>query len=172
MVIYISGKIGDKGVTDAVRRKFRRAEDFLKKRGFTVINPTDEVINKKIVIAAEAHLEVRQKLSQFRGIECRSDIYDCILMEDMGIISMCDAVYMLEDYKYSPGAMAEYEYAKATKKQILLQRESDAYLHIAWVFERMVMTGQPPREYFRNPRNIATFEFVHNHLSEYYLPIV
>lgn len=42
MKVYISGKIGEVVISEATRKKFAKAEEMLKAKGYEVFNPCDE----------------------------------------------------------------------------------------------------------------------------------
>lgn len=90
MIVYIAGKItGDNGY----EFKFIEAERSLESLGFTVLNPA--------------------RLPE-KGME-----YEQYLRIGQAMIDEADIVYLLPDYKDSPGAMRELEYAKSKEKIII-----------------------------------------------------
>lgn len=95
MNIYISGPM--RGVYN-YREKFNRAEEFMKKYGFRVINPAN---------------------FKFSGMS-REQILDI----DLSLLGTCNAIYMLKGWKESCGANREYGYAVA-KKMLILYEEDD-----------------------------------------------
>ena len=118
MKIYISGKIGEEVISDATRQKFAKAEEMLKANGFEVFNPCDE--------NWQAHLNVRymedSKIYQpYIDGGIMPDFYSYVLLRDLMSISTKDGVYMLKDWRQSPGATAEYEFAVATGKIIMFE---------------------------------------------------
>jgi len=87
--VYISGKItGDPDF----RKKFKERELMLKRCGYNPVNPTnyDEAIKR------------------FYGHE---PTYEEYLEYDLKLLSMCDKINFLPNYKDSKGAMIEKEYA-------------------------------------------------------------
>lgn len=117
--IYISGKMGEKSLSDATRDKFAQAEERLKAEGWDPINPaTDEYQDFMQGVLAEAFEDWEDS-----DIEGEWDEYAEMLMHDLRIISLCDALYMLADWKQSPGATAEHAYAKALGKEIRYEVE-------------------------------------------------
>jgi len=117
--IYISGKMGEKSLSEATRDKFATAEERLKAEGWDPINPaTDEYQDFMQGVLAEAFEDWEDS-----DIEGEWNEYAEMLMHDLRIISLCDALYMLADWKQSPGATAEHAYAKALGKEILYEVE-------------------------------------------------
>lgn len=117
--IYISGKMGEKSLSEATRDKFAQAEERLKAEGWDPINPaTDEYQDVMRVVLAEACEDWEDA-----DIEGEWNEYAEMLMHDLRIISLCDALYMLADWKQSPGATAEHAYAKALGKEIRYEVE-------------------------------------------------
>ena len=49
------------------------------------------------------------------------DWYAWLLLWDMHALALCDAIYMLKDWKESNGATAEYYFAKACGKEIIFE---------------------------------------------------
>lgn len=89
--IYVSGKItGD----DNWKEKFQKAENALRKMGFTVLSP--------------------------RMIDATLS-YEDYMTIDFAMISVCDSIYMLDDWEQSPGAKRELEYARAINKVVIQQ---------------------------------------------------
>ena len=117
--IYISGKMGEKSLSEATREKFAQAEERLKAEGWDPINPaTDDYQDVMRVLLAEAFEDWEDA-----DIEGEWNEYAEMLMHDLRIISLCDALYMLADWQQSPGATAEHAYAKALGKEIRYEVE-------------------------------------------------
>lgn len=97
--IYISGKVtGDSGYIE----KFKEAEKKVRQqyKGCGVINP----------VAVVQAISAATKESMTYG-EC---------MEiDLCLLEMCDAIYLLPDWKESKGAIMEYHKARAMGYEIL-----------------------------------------------------
>lgn len=93
--IYISGKItGD----DNYKSKFAEAERILTEKGFNVINPC--------------------KVGEYEFFS-----YEQFLHIDFALIDCADALFMLEDWKDSKGALREWHYAQSHGKTIIFQHE-------------------------------------------------
>ena len=94
MKIYISGAISN---DPDFKRKFARAENCLRRKGFTVINPARTP----------------------KGLTYQQYI-------DMGLhqLSLCDAIYVL-DGEYSKGVSLEVTYASTVGKRILYERREE-----------------------------------------------
>lgn len=90
--VYISGRI--RGCED-YRERFAAAENYLKNKGFKVINPakTDDLLPEGSTF--EQYMEI-----------------------DMKLLSMCDAIYMLRGWEESCGANREYGYALAKGMEV------------------------------------------------------
>lgn len=112
MKVYISGKIGEEVISEATRRKFARAEEMLRAKGYTVVNPASE----------EFQMTMETEFMIFRSTMC----YESILFYDLGWLKTCTAIYFLDDWDKSPGANVEHSYAMATGKKLLWQRLEDA----------------------------------------------
>ncbi|MCR4957855.1 MAG: DUF4406 domain-containing protein [Prevotella sp.] len=110
MRVYICGKIGEEGLSDATLEKFNKAEAMLKARGFDTFNPTNGR-HQQIVNAAYG-----RKVAE--NWDIRMSHYEYMLMKDLQKLVCCEAIYMLPDFIDSPGARAEYAFAIATGKQV------------------------------------------------------
>lgn len=87
MKIYISGKIS--GTHDYLER-FKKAEDILKADGWQVINP-----------------------AAIGDLLPKNTTYKQYMQLDLMLLSMCDAIYMINGWENSEGAKAEHQYAEA-----------------------------------------------------------
>ena len=110
--IYISGKMGEKVLSQETIEKFARAEEQLRTKGCDCVhNPACE--------------SFQEALHDYLAYGNNGENKDAaILLFDMGCIARCDAIYMLRDWKESPGARAEYYYAKAIGLEIIHEDES------------------------------------------------
>lgn len=107
--IYISGKIGGKTISDAVREKFKRAEETLSRH----FNPEFcQFINP----ASEAYQETMDV--DFRWRQIPKNLPD-ILLYDLQWLRTCDAICLLPDWRKSPGARSELAFARATGKKVM-----------------------------------------------------
>jgi len=116
-LIYISGKMGEKRLSKATVRKFEVAQEKLLNEGWVVINPASPVFQR----SAQKHVEIEEKKWQDLKFG-EFDWYAWLLLWDMHSLALCDAIYMLKDWQESPGATAEYYYAKACKKEIIFEK--------------------------------------------------
>lgn len=153
--IYISGKIGEEVISDATRQKFARAEEMLKElnKDNTVINPACVYIQECI----QMHYEMK-------GVR---PWYDETLLYMMHWLQTCTAVYMLADWKKSPGATAEYWYAVAAGRSIYFENEKDAREHARrWFWEHA-------NDYVNDhrPFDIVLNEFENEVVKKIWLPI-
>ena len=127
MRVYISGKIGEEVISEATRLKFARAEEMLRAKGYEVFNPCDETWQGALYMnwkVAEATVGVGGCVSR----------YGYYLLKDLQKLAVCDAVCFLDDWRWSPGAKAEYYFAKATGKRMFFQDWYDAR---EYLFDRM-----------------------------------
>lgn len=115
-LIYISGKMGEKVLSEATVKKFEVAQEKLVNEGWAVINPASPVFQRD----AQKHVEIESK--KWQQLEHGEfDWYAWLLLWDMHSLALCDAIYLLKDWTQSPGATAEYYYAKACKKEIVFE---------------------------------------------------
>lgn len=105
--IYISGKIGSYEISQEVREKFERAEEYLMREGWDVINPVN----------IHYQIELKEHLVKIR--KARYDVYTEMLIFDLKRIKKCTAIYMLPEWLDSPGARAEHYFAQAIGKEII-----------------------------------------------------
>lgn len=115
-LVYISGKMGEKVLSDATVKKFEVAQNKLVSEGWAVINPASQVFQRD----AQKHVKIEEKKWQHLDFG-EFDWYSWLLLWDMHSLALCDAIYMLKDWQDSPGATAEYYYAKACGKEIILE---------------------------------------------------
>ena len=119
MKVYISGKIGEEVISEATRRKFARAEEMLRAKGYKVFNPASE--------SYQAALEVNYWIAKATGhIDETVGRYAYFILNDIWELTKCDAVYFLDDWDKSHGANVEHSYAMAVGKKLLWQRLEDA----------------------------------------------
>ena len=97
--IYISGKITGLERIDYLR-KFENAEIWLSEHGFSVINPA--TVNDRL--PDDTTYEEYMKMS-------------------MLLLSFCDTIFMLADWKDSPGATKEYQYAVENDLTIMFEEQ-------------------------------------------------
>ena len=105
--VYISGKIGEEVLSEATLQKFAKAEELLQSKGYLVFNPTRSGLG--------ATAEV---LAQEKG----TDFYTEIMLLDLDMLSKCDVICMLADWTESPGATAEFYFAKALGLEIIYKK--------------------------------------------------
>ena len=79
------------------QKKFSNAEKYLEKLGFDVVNPS--TIDSGIIP------------------------YNDLLWADLCALMSCNAIYMLDNWKFSKGAKAEYYFADAIGLEILFENE-------------------------------------------------
>ena len=122
MRVYISGKIGGEVVSDATRKKFAKAEEMLKAKGYEVFNPCDERWQKILRREYENDNYVKSPwvTSKF------PDFYAYCLLRDLMVLSTKDAIYMLADWTESDGANVELDFVRATGKQLFWESKEDA----------------------------------------------
>lgn len=105
MKVYISGKIGENIPSEKTMAKFRKAEDFLKKKGYDVFNPTT---CENVTYAKQHTFDYSDK-----------SFYKMVLSLDLIDLSHCDAVMVLEDWHDSPGSKVEIMFAQSLNIPIL-----------------------------------------------------
>lgn len=93
--IYISGKISG---TDDYLERFDRAEKELSKQGYEVINPA------------------------YEGTKLKDASYEDYMELSFQLLKDCDIIYMLKDWRTSPGANQEYGYALAKNMEIRFEK--------------------------------------------------
>lgn len=125
MRIYISGKIGEEVISEGTRRKFARAEEMLKAKGFEVFNPTSE----KWQASLRESYEKDKRIFQPYVEGTVPDFYGYVLLRDLMALSVKDAIYMLADWEKSDGANVELDFVRATKMRIFWERKEDAQLN-------------------------------------------
>ena len=116
-LIYISGKMGEKVLSEATVKKFEVAQEKLLSEGWAIINPASQ----KFQCEAQEHVKIEEK--KWKKLDHGEfDWYSWLLLWDMHNLALCDAIYMLKDWRDSPGATAEYYYAKACGKEIIFEK--------------------------------------------------
>lgn len=161
--VYISGKIGEEVISDATRRKFARAVKMLRAKGYDVENPSD----------AWNQILLRNSLGRERAKGYDGDFYSFALMTDIvSIWRDCDAVYFLDDWRQSPGATAEYYFARAVGKRMFWQDRKDAceYL-IQRMYDEAKAEGRTIDYDGLQDRNDIEIVYFTKHLDEAWLPI-
>jgi len=116
-VIYISGKMGEKVLSEKTIAKFNAAQKRLEKDGWEVVNPADGQFQRE----AERVVTMEEARWRNENIEGEFDWYSYILLFDLHIVAPCDAIYMLSDWRDSPGATSEHAYALACQKEIIYE---------------------------------------------------
>ena len=101
MRVYLSGAITG---TDDYMERFARAQMLLQNEGHSVINPA--LVNSNM--PSDTTYEEYMKMS-------------------FTMLSMCDAIYMLEGWQKSCGANREYGYAYANDMLIILEEQKNEH---------------------------------------------
>lgn len=114
MKIYVSGKIGERVISDGTRRKFEKAKKGLEKLGHEVFVPTSNDWQAYL----EWNLANTWTFRKDNGIGETAWILHLDVMELM----KCDAIYMLEDWLESPGAKTELAFAQASGIRVLWEQ--------------------------------------------------
>lgn len=115
MLVYISGKIGEKVISAATRKKFENVQKMLEAHGHQVFNPTSDEWQKYLRTWMKGHETYlkNHKISEYAET----------LRLDIGTLNECDAIYMLPDFIDSPGAKAEHAFAIASKIHVYYDDE-------------------------------------------------
>lgn len=166
MSIYISGKIGELEPSPSTIEKFAKAEEKLRARGFDVFNPIRMEIFKKAKALFRPELPIINE-----GNFHKPGLYETILLLDLDALSHCHAIYLLEDYKRSPGARAEHAFAIATNKKRFFQNAFHARTYLEHEYDYLVTFGKPPlqREDGENDLDLRD-RYVRMHLDEILIP--
>ena len=93
--IYISGKISG---TDDYLERFAAAEKKFSEQGYEVVNPA------------------------YEGTKLKDASYEDYMELSFQLLKDCDIIYMLEDWRTSPGANQEYGYALAKDMEIRFEK--------------------------------------------------
>ena len=166
MRVYISGKIGEEVISEATRQKFEKAQKMLLAKGYKVVDPACE----KYQMQMDKEVEIEKKKWIEAGYGEKFDRYTHILLWDMHILSMCDAIYLLSDWWDSDGARTEKDFATATKKQFFFQSKIEAMEHAGseWCHEFLLM---PPSKRSRSAHiDKLKRDFINKRLNEIWLP--
>ena len=108
--------MGEKVLSEATVKKFEVAQNKLVDEGWAVINPASPVFQRD----AQKHVKIEEE--KWQNLDHGAfHWYDWMLMWVMHALALCDAIYMLKDWKDSPGATAEYYYAVACGKKIIFE---------------------------------------------------
>lgn len=95
MRVYVAGKVTGED-SYVVKAKFGHAATLLRKHGHTVFNPMETL-----------------SIMTMRGFEYKDVMKMCLQA-----VSLCDAIYLLNDWVDSAGARMEREFAQAHGKMI------------------------------------------------------
>lgn len=101
MRIYISGAISSD--MENYKNKFKNAKEHLERQGHTVVNP----------------VEVSENLQQRLR---REPTYAEYMRNDLAALFTCEAIYMLSDWKTSPGARLEHCIAVTLAMIVIYQK--------------------------------------------------
>jgi len=114
--VYISGKIGEEVISVETKKKFGKAFEMLKKMDNTVIDPAGDYVQESMKV----HFTVNDTKPS----------YDNILFYMIGWLRTCTCIYMLRDWPNSPGACAEFFYARAIGMDIYFQDKEQALEYV------------------------------------------
>jgi len=115
--LYICGGIS--GYKDLNFPAFDSAEKLLTKQGWEVISPASE--DRRLY---PFHDWSKGHPANFN--------YTDILVHDIKLIATCQAIYLLDGWEKSPGALTEYYFAKATKLEFIFQTNCPEYQAKKW----------------------------------------
>ncbi|MBR0276283.1 MAG: DUF4406 domain-containing protein [Prevotella sp.] len=152
MKVYISGKIGEEVLSKSTHRKFALAEQTLQARGFETFNPTTSGFGKMAEEDAERN---------------ESTFWEEIIIYDLNALKSCQAIYLLEDYKDSPGALTEVSYAKGSKKHFFYASKKHAALHLS---DQWNATHQERMSVSEAAEKLG--EYINEHINEVWIPLL
>lgn len=168
MNAYISGKIGEEVISEATRKKFAKAEEMLKAKGYEVFNPCDERWQNtlKREYKNDQYVNSAWLIGEF------PDFYAYALLRDLMVLSTKDAVYFLDDWGVSPGARTEYYTARAMRKRMFFEDRHDAceYL-IQRMYDELNAEGKTIEYDGIQDRNDIEIAYFTKHLDEAWLPL-
>ena len=164
MKVYISGKIGEVVISEDTREKFDAAEKMLQDKGYRVFNPTDKVW---VYGLQENH----RNTVWIIGKDIVMPFYDYCLLKDLQRLALCDAIYMLKDWRMSPGARAEHSFAEAVGKRFFFEDRFQACEYLCKEMWNLVKKGNPPAEYLENDPLLAEIKYAKKHLYRVWRPI-
>lgn len=95
--VYISGKITGLSRTEYMT-KFNKVEEYLKTKGYEVINP-----------------------ARTNGTLPESTTYDQYMDMSMLLLSMCDTIFLLDNWMDSNGAKKEFQIASANNYTVMFE---------------------------------------------------
>lgn len=102
MKIYISGKMGDIP-ENRIRHRFGEVAEYLRQEGHVPVNPAVMLDNP--------------------GLD-----YEDYMDIDLRMLSVCDAIYMLDGWRESEGAKRELRHAIYLNKKILMEAPDEVSL--------------------------------------------
>jgi len=111
--VYIAGKIKGLNYSEVVV-KFSKAENLLKREGYEVVNPISVIQQVNDVRFVCKMDQLADELPEHR----REIFKHCI-----SHLAHCDVIYLLEDYKDSPGAFLEKDIAEKMGLKVLHQNK-------------------------------------------------
>ena len=166
MIVYISGKIGEEVISEATRKKFAKAEEMLKAKGYKVFNPVDERWQRTLRREYDGDKYVQSPLL----MGTFPDFYTYCLLRDQMVLSTKDAVYFLDDFRSSPGANSEYYFAKAAGKKMMFQQHFHAVQRLSDIYKELVAKGMPPvqREEGDNDVDLLV-KYINRNISDVWL---
>lgn len=100
MRVYISGPITN---NKNFKTNFKRAEQWIKLQGHEVINP----------VAVAEVLPASLNYNHYMTI-------------DAALLTAAEAIFLLEGWQDSPGALEEYRLAAGTNKKVLFETQQEA----------------------------------------------
>ena len=163
MRIYISGKIGEEVISDATRRKFARAEEMLKAKGYEVINPASEKCQSLLRYSMQREEQEGHYVGDFYSFALVTDI--------LSIWRDCDAVYFLDDWMLSNGANVEYDFTWAIKKRMFFASRDGACTYLLCRMCREARESGKPIDADEILSDKAKEAYCEAHLHEAWLPI-
>jgi hypothetical protein len=99
------------------------------------------------------------------------DFYTYALLRDMMALSCKDAIYLLRDWKESPGARAERVFCLAVGKRFFFEDRFDACECLVKEMHGLVRMGKPPGEWLEFSRTEAEIRYAERRLHLAWLPL-
>ena len=159
--------IDEKVITKATRQKFAKAEEMLKAKGFEVFNPVNEEWQNQLKESYEKDSKMHQPYCD----GTMPDFYVYCLLRNLMALSLKDAIYLLDDWRLSPCATAEYYFFLTMRKQMIFQNRYDAEDYLWEEMLGKVRKGNPPGCWLEYDCTTAKEIYVKDNIDRVWMPI-